>query len=369
MHDPILVTRSSMPPLAEYINEITPLWDSRWLTNMGDCHQRLEQSLTEYLQVPHLALFTNGHLALEIAIKALELTGEIITTPFTFASTTQAIVQNGLTPVFCDISPTDFTIDPQKIEALITPKTSAIMPVHVYGNLCNVLEIEKIAKKHGLKVIYDAAHAFGEELDGQGIGNFGDLSMYSFHATKVFHTIEGGGLVCHDEKLLKKINALKNFGQYTAEDIPLIGGNAKMNEFQAAMGLCNLRHLEVQIANRSKIVEYYRKTLSGISGLSLCAENPHVKANYAYFPVLVDPALFSENRDQLCNRLQEKNIFPRKYFYPLTSSFACYEGRFEIQETPVAKRVAQQVITLPLYADMTVADAQYVCETIQETKR
>lgn len=369
MHDPIPVTKSSMPAIEEYIEEITQIWENRWLTNMGICHQRLEKELCRYLKIPYLALFTNGHLGLETALAALKLEGEVITTPFTFASSTQAIVQNGLIPVFCDVSSVDFTIDPAKIEELITPKTSAILPVHVYGNLCATEEIESIAKKHGLKVIYDAAHAFGEEINGIGVGSLGDLSMFSFHATKVFHTIEGGGIVCHDEDMLKKLNALKNFGQYTAEDVGEIGGNAKMNEFQAAMGLCNLRHVEEQIAQRGRIVQRYREMLKQVSGLYLCPERRDIKSNYAYFPVVVNPELFGENRDELCDRLQAQNIFPRKYFYPLTSHFRCYAGKFPTQSTPVAEQTAQRVITLPLYSDMTVDDAEYICKVILEGKR
>ena len=252
MCETIPVTRSSMPDFEEYIEEIRPLWKNRWLTNMGEKHQRLERELCQKLQVPYMALFTNGHLALESALQSLELSGEVITSPFTFASTTQAIVRSGLTPVFCDVTEEDLTLDPSKIEALITPRTTAILPIHVYGNICRVGEIREIARRHHLKVVYDAAHAFGEELDGQGVGNFGDLAMFSFHATKVFHTIEGGAVACHDERARQKLSALKNFGQYSQEDVGEIGGNAKMNEFQAAMGLCNLRHVDGEIALRRR---------------------------------------------------------------------------------------------------------------------
>lgn len=365
-HDPIPVTRSSMPPYEEYTQEIAPIWENRWLTNMGKCHQQLEHGLCTYLGIPNISLFTNGHSALENALAALDLSGEVITTPFTFASTTQAIVRSGLTPVFCDISPVDFTIDAKKIEQLITPKTSAIVPVHVYGTICNVKRIEEIAHRHHLKVIYDAAHAFGETLDGLGVGNFGDLSMFSFHATKVFHTIEGGGVVCHNAEMMNKLTALKNFGQYSAEDVAELGGNAKMNEFQAAMGLCNLRHVDEEIAKRLKVVSYYRQRLSGVKGLSLTPVQQGVQSNGAYFPVVIDPEQFGENRDSVCQRMGEQNVFPRKYFYPLTSSFACYQGRFEIQETPIAAQIAQRVICLPLYADMTEEDAQYVCDLLLE---
>lgn len=358
-----------MPPLEEYINLIAPIWKNRWLTNMGINHQRLEQKLCEFLNVPNLALFTNGHLALEFALKSLELTGEVITTPFTFASTTQAIVQNGLTPVFCDISPEDFTIDVSKIEDLITPNTSAILPVHVYGHICAVKEIEQIAQKYGLKVLYDAAHAFGEELDGVGVGYFGDLSMFSFHATKVFHTIEGGALVCHNKEIMNKIVALKNFGQYTPEDIGEIGGNAKMNEFQAAMGLCNLPYVEEQIKKRGHIVSCYRERLKGVPGLYICPEHAGVKSNYAYFPITIDPDLFGEDRNSLCERLKIKNIFTRKYFYPLTSHFRCYQDKFALQNTPVAEIAAERVLALPLYSDMIMDDAEYICQTILEGKQ
>lgn len=366
MHEPIQVTRSSMPDFDEYVQEIRSIWDTRWLTNAGQKHQQLEKELSQTLKVPHLALFTNGHLALEFALQALELSGEVITTPFTFASTTQAIVRSGLTPIFCDVTPDQLTLDPQKIEALITPRTTAILPVHVYGNICQVDEIQRIADKHGLKVVYDAAHAFGEEWNGCGVGSFGDLSMFSFHATKVFHTIEGGAAACHDEMIYKKLSALKNFGQYTPEDVGEIGGNAKMNEFQAAMGLCNLRHVEEDIARRGQAVLRYRQRLGGTPGLRFCPEQAGVKKNYAYLPLLIDEGEFGEDRDTLCERLKAQDIFPRKYFYPLTSEFQCYAGRFECQETPVARRAAQSVITLPLYAGLSQEDVERVCDAILE---
>ena len=240
----INVTRSSMPYFDEYCEEIQDIWDSRWLTNMGPKHQKLQAELIEYLDVDKIDLFCNGHMALEMAIQAMELTGEVITTPFTFASTTHAIVRNGLTPIFCDVEPDTYTIDTTKLEALITEKTSAIIPVHVYGNICNVEEIERIAKKHNLKVIYDAAHAFGVKFKGRGIGSFGDASMFSFHATKVFHSIEGGAICFSDEAFGEKLYKLKNFGIASQESVEFVGGNAKMNEFCAAMGICNLRHTE-----------------------------------------------------------------------------------------------------------------------------
>ena len=360
----IPVTRSFLPPLEEYMQEIAPLWDNRWLTNMGEKHQTLAAKLCRMMEVEHTALTTNGHLALELALEALELSGEVITTPFTFASTTQAIVRCGLTPVFCDIDPVDFTIDVTKIESLITPRTCAILPVHVYGNICKVDEIERIAKKHGLKVIYDAAHAFGEELDGKNVGSFGDMSMFSFHATKVFHTIEGGCVTCHDRKLFDRLNALKNFGQCSPEDIGHIGGNAKMSEFQAAMGLCNLRYLDDMIEARKRAVEVYRKRLAGVAGITLCPEQNNVKSNYAYFPIVIDPEIFGTDRDALQKKLLDNGILARKYFYPATNEFGCYADKFPLQPTPIAEKLARQVLVLPLYPELTQAEAEEICALI-----
>jgi dTDP-4-amino-4,6-dideoxygalactose transaminase len=353
-----------MPGFEEYIKEIKDIWDSHWLTNMGAKHERLESELTDYLGVPNVTLFTNGHLALESAISAFNLKGEVITTPFTFASTTHAIVRNGLEPVFCDINPNDYTIDVDKIESLITEKTSAIIPVHVYGNVCNVDEIERIAKKHDLKVIYDAAHTFGVSKNDVGIGNFGDASMFSFHATKVFNTIEGGALTYKDTHLIKALNGLKNFGITGPESVECVGGNAKMNEFQAAMGLCNLRHVDDQIKKRQMVVERYRSNLEGIKGIKLVKPQPGVKSNYAYFPVVFDG--YKKSRDKVWDELKAENIFARKYFYPLTNSFECYAGRFKLDDTPVAKYIAERVLTLPLYADLDLGDVDRICEIIKK---
>lgn len=369
MHSKIPVTRSSMPPLEEYVSEIAEIWENRWLTNNGEKYNQLERLLCGYLEVPYISMFTNGHMGLELALQVLGLEGEVITTPFTFASTTQAIVRSGLTPVFCDISAKDFTLDVNKIEDLITSRTTAILPVHVYGHICNIEAIERIAKKYDLKVIYDAAHAFGEKLDGIGVGNFGHLSMFSFHATKVFHTIEGGAVVCHDEKILKRLAALKNFGLYSSENIGEIGGNSKMNEFQAAMGLCNLRYIEQQIKRRKIITERYYEQLKDIDGVYFDFGRKDVKSNYAYLPVIIESKEFGINRDSLCQHLQNKNVFPRKYFYPLTSQFDCFKGRFEIQSTPVAEKIAQKILTLPLYADMTLEDVDYICAIIKDATK
>jgi len=347
-----------MPPFDEYVEEIRSIWDNTWLTNMGPKHNQLEQKLCEYLNTPYVSLFTNGHTALETVIQAFHLTGEVITTPYSFASTTHAIVRNGLIPVFCDIRKDNYTIDAEKIEELVTEKTSAIVPVHVYGNVCDVEKIQRIADKYNLKVIYDAAHAFGVMANGQGVGAFGDASMFSFHATKVFHTIEGGAVTFKDFALLEKLKQLKNFGIVSQEQVSFVAGNAKMNEFQAAMGLCNLRHIDEEISKRQKVVERYRENLSDAKGIILCISQKNVKANYAYFPVLFEN--YKYNRDQVAAKLAEQNIFARKYFYPAINEFACYKGRYK-GETPIAQSVAQNILTLPLYADLTLDDVDRIC--------
>lgn len=288
MQNKILVTKSSMPTMEEYIEEIRDIWDTHWLTNMGPKHKQFQQKLLEYMGVDHIELLTNGHMALELSIQALELEGEVITTPFTFASTTHAIVRNGLEPVFCDINEDDFTIDVTKIESLITKRTCAIVPVHVYGNVCNIEAIERIAQKYNLKVIYDAAHTFCETYKGRGIGNFGDVSCFSFHATKVFNSIEGGAACFRNEEFGRKLYRLKNFGIQGPEVVDGIGANAKLNEFCAAMGICNLRHVDECIAKRKRIVSHYCKRLEGIAGLRLNSIQENVKSNYAYFPVVFD---------------------------------------------------------------------------------
>lgn len=358
----IQVTRSSMPTFGEYTEEIKDLWDSHWLTNMGTKHKQLEKDLSEYLDSPNITLYTNGHLALEGAIAALHLSGEVITTPFTFASTTHAIVRNGAEPVFCDINADDYTMDVSKIESLITNKTTAIVPVHVYGNICEVAEIEKIAKKYDLKVIYDTAHAFGVTVDGVSVANFGDASMFSFHATKVFNTIEGGAVTFNDPSLRKILNDLKNFGITGPETTEYIGGNGKMNEFQAAMGICNLRHIETEIMKRKAVVDRYIERLTGVAGIKIVQPKEGFKSNYAYFPVLFDGDGW--NRDEVAEKLKEEDVIARKYFYPLTSAFECYEGRFNPEDTPVAKYVSERILTLPLYADLALEDVDRICDII-----
>lgn len=358
----IPVTRSSMPDYQEYIREIEDLWETRHLTNMGQKHIKLEEQLLQYLNAANITLFTNGHLALENAISALNIKGEVITTPFTFASTTHAIVRNGLKPVFCDINPNDYTLDSDKLESLITERTSAIIPVHVYGNICSIKEIDIIAQKYNLKVIYDAAHAFGITLDDVSAANFGDASVFSFHATKVFNTIEGGAITYKDETLKEKLNPLKNFGITGEEEISFIGGNAKMNEFQAAMGVCNLRNIDNQIEKRKAAAERYYERLQDNSGIKLCKPRRGVKSNYSYMPVVFDG--FRYNRNEIFDRLRSRGIYARKYFYPLTSNFSCYSGKYNSCETPVANWISDNVLTLPLYADLSLDDVDLICDIV-----
>ena len=365
MNKVINVTCSSMPSYEEYCEEIKELWDSHWLTNMGVKHQQLQAELEKYFDVNHVTLYTNGHLALENVIEAynFEKGSEVITTPFTFVSTTHAIVRNGLVPVFCDVNRKDYTMDVTKIEELITDKTVAIVPVHVYGNMCDVKEIERIAKENNLKVIYDAAHAFGVTYNGVSAANFGDASMFSFHATKVFNTIEGGALTYNDDALERELNIRKNFGQF-GEDCPYVGGNAKMSEFQAAMGLCNLRHVDGEIEKRKEAVEQYRKRLGGIEGIVLNVEQENVKSNYSYFPVIFDG--YKYTRDEVFELLKENGIVARKYFYPLTNAFSCYKDypTANVESTPVAYDLANKVLTLPLYAGLNVEDVDRICDLI-----
>ena len=368
MESKILVTRSSMPSMEEYIEEIRSIWDSHWLTNMGEKHKALQAELQKYMGVPEVELLTNGHMALELSLQAMNLQGEVITTPFTFASTTHAIVRNGLEPVFCDIDPETYTMDVTQIERLITDRTCAILPVHVYGNVCNIEEIERIAHKYGLKVLYDAAHTFGETYKGQGIGNFGDASCFSFHATKVFNTIEGGAVCYRDPDMGRRLYELKNFGIHGPEEVDAVGANAKMNEFCAAMGLCNLRHVDEEIAKRRAVVERYREHLEGVDGLRLNAQQPEVRSNYAYFPVVFDENLFGASRNEVMDALAKNGIGARKYFYPLTNTFECFHGKYDVDATPVALHVAKRVLTLPLYADLSMEDVDRICKIVLEQK-
>ncbi len=362
----ILVTKTSLPPMEEYMEEVKELWDSHWITNMGAKHNEFHDNLVEYMHVDNVELMVNGHMALEMAIQAFDLKGEVITSPFTFASTTHAIVRNGLTPVFCDIKEDDFTIDPAKIEALITDKTCAIVPIHVYGNICDAEAIEQIAKKHNLVVIYDAAHTFGESYNGMGVGNLGDASVFSFHATKVFNSIEGGCVCYSDNKLGRKLYNLKNFGIRDQECVEAVGANAKMNEFQAAMGICNLRYIDQYIEARKKVVKLYQSKLADIPGLTIWKEQEKVTHNYAYFPILIDKEQYGITRDELFDKLSEEGIGARKYFYPITNSFEAYEGKYDPNDTPIALEMSKRVLTLPLYPELSEDIIGRICEVIRK---
>lgn len=360
----INVTRSSMPDFEEYCAEIRELWDTRWLTNNGVKALALEAALSEYLQSPYVSLFTNGHLALEAVLASLKLGGEVVTTPFTFASTVHAIVRKGLTPVFCDVRPDDFTLDARKAEALITGRTCAILPVHVYGNLCDVDALQALADRHGLPLVYDAAHAFGVTKNGVSAAAFGTASMFSFHATKVFHTIEGGAVATASAGLYERLCLERNYGITGPEDVVCVGGNAKMNEFQAAMGLCNLRRLSEDIRARKHVHDLYQELLSGSDRLALPQAQPGVESNYAYYPVVFRDGRAA--RDAACGRLLENGVYARKYFYPLITDFACYRGMpgFDPSLTPIAALAADSVATLPLYPGLADEDVRLICRVI-----
>lgn len=360
----IFVTKSILPDYNKYCELIKEVWDTHWLTNNGPLHEKFKDELKKRCDALNVSLFTNGHLALETALASLDLKGEVITTPFTFVSTTHAIVRNGLTPVFCDINDNDFTIDVDKIEQLITDNTCAILPVHVYGNICDVEKIEAIAKKYNLKVIYDAAHAFDEEYKGKNIANFGDISMFSFHATKVFNSIEGGCLSYNDDSLIEKIEELKNFGIKDPDTVDYVGGNAKMNEFQAAMGLCNLDTLKDDIKTRRELFLYYRELLSNIVGIKLSDINEYVDYNYSYFPIVVLDQ-YGRTREELITELNRSNIFPRKYFFPLINELDCYKGMYK-GDTPIALDISKRVLTLPLYPDLEKKKVKQICKIIKD---
>lgn len=313
-------------------------------------------------------LLVNSHMALELTLQAMNLQGEVITTPFAFASTTHAIVRNGLTPVFCDIDPETYTLDASKIESLISDKTCAIMPVHVYGNICDVEEIGRIAKKYELKVIYDAAHAFGEIYKGIPVGNYGDASIFSFHATKVFNSIEGGAVCFKDKELGERLWDLKNFGIHGPEEVAAVGANAKMNEFCAAMGICNLRHVDEEIEKRRKVAERYFEILSGIEGLRLNKLCTNVKTNCAYFPIMIDPELFGVSRNEVFDALDANGVGARKYFYPLTNTFSAFHRKYDVNETPVALHISKRVLTLPIFGDLALEDVDKICRIILNLK-
>ena len=354
MEKKIFVTQPSLPPLKEFVKSLEKIWDNKWLTNNGKFHQELEKKLSDYLGVKYISLFSNGTLALITALQTLRITGEVITTPYSFVATTHALHWNGIKPVFCDIEAKTMNINAEKIEALITPKTTAILPVHVYGNPCDVKKIEEIADIYGLKVIYDAAHAFNVKLEDESILNFGDLSILSFHATKVFNTIEGGAIISPDAKTKKRIDFLKNFGFADETTVIAPGINAKMNEIQSAFGLLQLKYVDEQIKKRQEVAYHYRKNLENINGLTFLKDLENVKHNYAYFPIFIDYKKYGKSRDEVYEILKKENINGRRYFYPLISNFPTYKGLPSANKSnlPVASRVAQEVICLPMYADL-----------------
>lgn len=366
--DIITVTSPLLPDLDEFTKSLKQIWDSKWITNNGDFHKQLESALAEYLRVPYVSLFTNGTLPLLTALQALRITGEVITTPYSFVATTHSIWWNGCKPVFVDIDPSTGNIDPDKIEAAITPKTTAIMPVHVYGKPCDTARIQEIADAYGLKVIYDAAHAFGVEVNGKGLLNEGDLSTLSFHATKVFNTIEGGAMIMHDEKMKRRIDDLKNFGIHDEVTVVGPGINSKMDEIRSAYGLLNLKQVDKAIEARHKVAIKYRQELKNIEGITFFEDLPGVKHNYSYFPIFVDKAKFGMSRDDLYFKMRENNILGRRYFYPLISEFSTYKGleSAKPENLPNAHRMADTVLCLPMYHTLSEEDIARVINIIKK---
>ena len=367
MNDKIItVTSPLLPDLKEFENLLSEIWESRWITNNGSFHAKLESALAEYLKVPYISLFTNGTLPLITALQALHITGEVITTPYSFIATTHALWWNGIKPVFVDIDPETGNLDPQKIEAAISPITTAIMPVHVYGQPCRIKEIQELADKYGLKVIYDAAHAFGVEINGESVLNAGDLSTLSFHATKVFNTIEGGAMIIKDEKTKKRIDYLKNFGFANETEVVAPGINSKMDEIRSAYGLLNLRQVDKAIESRHQAAIKYRKAFAGIKGVKFWDDIPGVKHNYSYFPIFINANEYGLTRDELYYKMKEYNVFGRRYFYPLISSFSTYRGLPSAgkDNLPTAYKMAEEVICLPMHHSLTEEDINRVISII-----
>jgi len=362
----ITVTSPLLPKLEDFELILKEIWDSKWVTNNGQFHKQLESALCEYLKVPFISLFTNGTLPLLTALQALRITGEVITTPYSFVATTHAIWWNGCRPVFVDIDPTNCGIDPDKIEAAITPKTTAIMPVHCYGKPCNVTRIQEIADKYGLKVIYDAAHAFGVEVEGRSILSAGDMSTLSFHATKVFNTLEGGALVMHDEETKKRIDYLKNFGFAGETEVVAPGINSKMDEVRSAYGLLNLRQVDEAIEKRRQVAMKYREALRNVKGVRFFDDMPSVRHNYSYFPVFISAEEYGMTRDELYFKMKEHGVLGRRYFYPLISTFSTYRGlpSASPENLPVATRIANEVICIPMHHGLTDEDINRILALI-----
>ena len=366
--DKITVTSPLLPDLDEFHQLLQEIWDSKWITNNGSFHKRLEQALCEYLKVPYISLFTNGTLPLITALQALRISGEVITTPYSFVATTHSIWWNGIRPVFVDIDPATGGIDPDRIEAAITPKTTAIMPVHVYGKPCRTAEIQAIADKYGLRVIYDAAHAFGVEVDGRSILNEGDMSTLSFHATKVYNTIEGGALVMHDAQTKQRIDYLKNFGFAGETEVVAPGINSKMDEMRSAYGLLNLRQVDQAIEARHQVAIRYREALRDVEGITFWDDMPGVRHNYSYFPIFVDAEKYGMTRDQLYFKLRDQGILGRRYFYPLISTFSTYRGlpSARRENLPMATKMAEEVICLPMHHQLSEEDIDRITALIKE---
>ncbi len=362
----ITVTSPLLPDLKEFETLLEDIWQRKWLTNNGHYHQKLEKALAEYLKVPYISLFTNGTLPLITALQALRITGEVITTPYSFVATTHALWWNGIKPVFVDIDPETGNLDPNKIEAAITPKTTAIMPVHVYGKPCKTKEIQEIADKYGLKVIYDAAHAFGVEVNGESILNAGDISTLSFHATKVYNTVEGGAMVMHDEQTKKRIDYLKNFGFAGETEVIAPGINSKMDEIRSAYGIINLKQVDAAIESRRQTANKYREAMRPVEGITFFDDMPDVKHNYSYFPIFVDAEKYGMTRDNLYFKMKERNVLGRRYFYPLISTFSTYRGLESSRSgnLPNAHKMAESVICLPMYAGLTDEDIERVINCI-----
>jgi dTDP-4-amino-4,6-dideoxygalactose transaminase len=369
--EPIYVTRPLLPDLKEVYHELEKIWASKWLTNNGPEHQIFEEELRRRLKVPNVSLFNNGTIALLVAVNSLGLKGEVITTPFTFPATPHSLFWNGITPVFCDINGKSMTINPDKIEQMITCKTTAILGVHIFGTPCHIEEIQEIASRYGLKVIYDAAHAFDAEVDGVGIGNFGDISMFSFHATKLFHTAEGGALTCIDMDLKRRIDLLKNFGIKSEDEVVMTGINGKMNEIQAALGLINLRYLEAEREKRKRIIDTYRHYLRDVEGINLNELPKNVKNSCQYVVIRTEQERFGISRDEVYKRLREHNVYARKYFYPLCSDYPCYRNlpSADPANLPVARKVVSEVLCLPLYGELAIASVEKICEIIRSFRR
>jgi dTDP-4-amino-4,6-dideoxygalactose transaminase len=363
---PIYVTRPFLPPLADFTRGLQEVWDSGWLTNNGPVLQRFRGALAAHFETPNLSLFSNGTLALQLALHGMRISGEVITTPFTFVATAHALFWNRLSPVFVDIEPRSYTLDPARVEAAITPRTSAILAVHVYGFPCRLAELADIARRHRLALLYDAAHAFGVTVDGRSIAHQGDLSMFSFHATKHFHSIEGGLVVFPDPALGRVFDLLKNFGFENETSVAIPGTNAKMNELQALMGLQVLQHLEAIIARRRALDALYRGRLAGIPGLLIPdPPPPNVRWNHAYFPVEIDAAVFGMKRDRFVEQLKRFNIHARRYFHPLLTDLECYRDVPHTDPLTVARRVANRILTLPIYDSLPLEDADRICDCVK----